>query len=234
MRDGVQVGVLSARGAGCALFAAAALSVACGPPRYVPPAVDEPHAQVTLRVLHHALPGPILHHETLLNGDAIPVVTRGGASVGVPLTRGVRVRPGRGAWQFSSRFAHVEQLLRTVYETERYPCGTRLGTTGGVETRTCTRQVPRQRWEAVQVPDGSCSAGFVLQATHGRRYLLQYDFYAHDQCRARCFSQQGTDGAVQLVPCGSPGASAPAPARPPSAGGTTPAGQLTSPSATGY
>lgn len=212
-------------------WAVALVVSACGPPRYVPPAADEPHAQVTVRVLHHALPGPILSHDTLLNGDAIPIVARDGTTVGVPITRSVRVRPGRGLWQFESRFAHIEQRLRTVYETERQPCGTSRvgsGSTSRLETRYCTRQVPRQRLQSVRVPDGTCAAAFVLQATAGRRYLVQYDFYAHEQCRARCFSREGTAGVLQLVPCGAGRRAPPQPSRV-SSGGESPGRSLTTP-----
>ncbi len=185
-------------------MALAALS-ACAPPIYQPPALSEPHATVTIRVVHHEVRGTLSRHETLVQGRRIPIGEREAIVQGAPLTRTVRVRPELAGWQFASAFWHSEQRLNTVYETERYPCGTQTtgyGASARSSTRYCSRQVARQRWQTVQVSDGECERGFELAPRIDQRYVLQFDYYAPGQCRARCFvrlPQPG--GGFQLAPC---------------------------------
>lgn len=204
-----------------------ALAVACGPPRYEPPELHQPHATVVVRVIHHTLSGRDLAHTTLLNGFGIDIGERPGVVRGAPITRTVRVRPESTRWRFRSHFSHTEQRMETVYETERYSCGTQTtgyGASSRTTTRYCTRQVPRQRMRTVRVTDGVCEAETTHTPRIDRRYVIQFDYHANGQCRARCFQQTPQAGGdFRLTPCGSPVPPSPArtpaaaPARPPSA-----------------
>lgn len=178
---------------------------ACAPPAYVPPALSEPHATVVIRVLHHEVSGRDLVHRTLIDGREVSHAGRVAVVRGAPLTRAVRVRPVPIRWSFASVFSHTEQRLQTVYETERYACGTQTsgyGSTTRTSTRYCSRQVPRQRWQTVRVTDGACEA-VLLQTPHvGRRYVVHFDYNGHRSCRARCFEQTPLPGGrFQLTPC---------------------------------
>lgn len=178
---------------------------ACARPIYEPPPLSEPHATVTVRVVHHEVRGQRSGHETTIDGHRISLGPRQAIVQGVPMTSTVRVRPEMAAWRFSSEFWHSEQRLETVYESERYPCGTQTSTYGNnttSQTRYCTRQVPRQRLRTVRVSDGRCQRGFNLAPRIDTRYVLQFDYYANDQCRARCFVRlPGPGGQFQLRPC---------------------------------
>lgn len=182
--------------------------VGCAPSIYVQPPENEPHALVTVRVMHHEASGPNLNHITTLNGYDL-AVTRPTAVAGAPLTRSVRVRPEPLRWRFSSTFFHqvTETRMETVYQTESYSCGTETvgyGSSARTQTRTCTRQVPRQelRTHTRTVVDGACEEHLALAPRVGERYLVQFDYLTSGRCRARCFRQIAQpDGTFQLVPC---------------------------------
>jgi len=184
----------------------AGLVAGCGPPRYEAPALDEPHAVVTVRVVHHEISGRDLAHQTLIDGHEVSLGRREVALRGTPLTRAVRVRPLPSLWRFESVFSHTEMRMETVYENERYACGTQtvgFGTSSRTETRYCDRQVPRQRWRPVRVTDGECRSALRLAARIDRRYLVQFDYHGNRSCRARCFEQTPlAGGRFQLSPCG--------------------------------
>ena len=188
----------------------AAIVAACGPPRYEPPALTEPHATVTVRVVHHTVSGPELHHQTLLDGHEISLGERSAAVAGAPLTRSVRVRPAPAAWQFRSEFSHTEVRRETVMVSEQYSCGiqtVRSGTSTRTQPRTCTRRVPRTQSVSRRVSDGDCSALVPLTPRIDRRYVVQFDYHGHQSCRARCFEQAPQpDGRFTLTPCESSGA----------------------------
>lgn len=179
--------------------------VACSRPIYEPPPPSEPHAVVTVRVLHHAVRGTSSSHDTLIDGDRISLGPREAIVQGAPITSTVRVRPELARWRFASSFWHTEQRMETVYETERYPCGsqtTGYGSSTRTSTRYCSRQVTRHRWRTVRVSDGDCSRDMALAPRIDQRYVLQFDYYANDQCRARCFVRiPGPGGRFQLLPC---------------------------------
>jgi len=182
-----------------------ASGVGCGPPRYVQPDLREPHATVTLRVVHHALSGRDLSHQTLVDGHGLPLEGRDAVVRGAPFTRSVRVRPGTRRWRFQSEFSHVESRLETVFETEQYACGTQTtgyGSTSRASTRYCTRQVPRQRMRTLRVSDGRCDSDLLHSAWVGQQYVVQFDYHADQQCRSRCFEQTPTSGGrFALRPC---------------------------------
>lgn len=181
---------------------------ACAPALYVQPPENEPHAVVTVRVMHHEASGQHLSHSTTLNGYDLSIAPPA-AMLGVPVTRSVRVRPEPHRWRFASTFSHqvIESRLQTVYHSESYACGTEtvgFGTSSRTQTRMCTRQVPRQehRTETRTVIDGACQEQLGLVPVVGERYLVQFDYVANGQCRARCFRQlTQPSGTFQLVPC---------------------------------
>lgn len=187
---------------------------ACAPPHYEPPSLSEPHALVTVRIVHHEVSGPDAVHHTLIDGHAIGLGARTTIVAGAPMSATVRVRPQPAVWRFQSAFSHTEQRMETVYEDERYACGTEqvgYGTSRRTQTRYCSRRVPRQRWRQVRVPDGSCEAAFPLSPRIDLRYVVQFDYHGPSSCRARCFVRQPLPGGqFHLLPC-----SAGLPASPP-------------------
>ncbi|MGE0788914.1 MAG: hypothetical protein AB7S26_24790 [Sandaracinaceae bacterium] len=213
------------RGHALALLAAI-VGLGCRPPTYVPPSVSEPHATVTVRVLHHRREGPQVAHRTMIDDHELPLGERQAMVEGVPLTRSVRVRPMPIRWGFRSEFFHHEMQMRTVYESEQYPCGTQTvgyGSSARSSTRYCTRQVPRQRWQNVTVRDGTCESFYLHTPQVGMQYVVQFDYMADQQCRTRCFVQTPTaNGQFQLTPCDMPlpaRAARPSPPAPPATSG---------------
>ena len=188
----------------------------CGPPRYVEPALSEPHATLTLRLIHHEASGPQLNLRARLNGYGIALAPLERGVAGAPVTRTVRVRPAQVNLGFSSHFFHRITRMETVWENERYSCGTQqtgYGTSQRTTTRYCNRRVSRTRPRTVVINDGSCETSIAVIPTAGRRYVIQYDYNGRSSCRARCFERVATtNGAFELNPC-----------RPGPAGGAPPA-----------
>jgi hypothetical protein len=173
--------------------------------RYVEPGLDQPHALVKIRTLHHARSGPQLDLAVRIavEDDEFGIEMPGDDSMRV-----VRVRPLATSYRVVSAFFHTETRMRTVYETEQYQCGT---TTGGYghstysQPRYCSRQVTRQRLETVRFEDGSCEARAVQFAPlDGAVYLVQYDYFGPGVCSMTCMRQLDTGGGTfQFVACGS-------------------------------
>lgn len=172
---------------------------------YVEPGLDQPHALVKIRTLHHERSGPDLDLAVRLapDGDEYGIEMPGDDSMRV-----VRVRPLPTRYRIVSSFSHTVMQMQTVYESEQYQCGT---TTSGSGSSTyshpqyCTRQVPRQRMQSVRVGDGDCEAAvFQVAPLEGAVYLLQYDYFGPGVCSMTCMRQLDTGGGTfQLVPCGS-------------------------------
>ncbi|MBX3269878.1 MAG: hypothetical protein KF729_06435 [Sandaracinaceae bacterium] len=178
---------------------------ACGPPRYEAPSLTEPHATVTVRVIHHDISGRDLQHQTLLDGHEISLGERVAAVRGAPLTRSVRVRPRPDRWEFRSVFSHTEVRMETVMENEQYNCGTQtvgFGASARTQPRTCTRSVPRTRSVTRRVVDGECRAIAPFSPRVDGHYVMQFDYHGPGSCRARCFEQTPqADGGFALRPC---------------------------------
>lgn len=181
--------------------------------RYSQPEPDQPHADVHVRVVHHAELGPGVDEIVTLNGEALSLED---ASSGVREAV-VRVRAEGSQYGFETEFYHNVQTQewRTVYETERYQCGySRTGPT------YCSRQVPRQRLVTVtqRVSDGGCVSALDQAPLAGAVYLVQYEFMGVNQCRATCQRLvQSGDGSTGAIDCGQNEPVPPTPF-PPSAG----------------
>ncbi len=171
--------------------------------RYVEPGIDQPHALVKIRTVHHARSGPQL--------DLAVRISSEGTEYGIEMPaddslRIVRVRPLPAGYRVVSSFFHEVMEMRTVYESEQYQCGT---TTSGSGTSTytnpqyCTRQVPRQRMQSVRYSDGECEAtAFQVEPLDGAVYLVQYDYFGPGVCSMSCMRQLDTGGGTfQLLPC---------------------------------
>lgn len=171
--------------------------------RYVEPRIDEPHATVKVRVLHHVRSGPQLD----LNGRIFPADDEFSIAVVDDGLRVVRVRLLPTTYRISSGFFHTVQQMQTVYVSESYACGTQTsgyGTHSYSSTRYCTRSVPRQQWVTVRISDGDCEAA-VYQPTpiEGGVYLVQYDYFGPGVCSLTCLRQIDTgNGTFQFTPCG--------------------------------
>lgn len=173
--------------------------IACAPRHYVQPTSTEPHAVVTVRVLHHERPGPDLRHMVTLN---TVILDLGEPDDDASITGTVRVRPEPLQWRFESTFSHQDERthMETVQATERYPCGT----PPRIDSRQCTRQVPRHQWrtDTETIVDGTCSAAMALFAEPGQRYVVQFEYLAGGECHARCFRPvTAADGTAREAPC---------------------------------
>lgn len=195
----------------CALILCAAAGCY---PRYRPPTANEPHALVKVRVNYHSQPGPQVDERVTIDGHTVPVPHLEARRA--PRTTAVRVRPTFSRWSMGAEFFHLitRQVQQNYTETEQYACGTQrtgFGNNTSTQTRYCTRTHQRTRWvtQTQRVVDGSCRSGFALAAQVGATYLVQYDFYAHGQCAARCFEQRpAPDGQFTMQPCAAPVAAA--------------------------
>ncbi|MGZ3451897.1 MAG: hypothetical protein ACXVEF_19970 [Polyangiales bacterium] len=157
---------------------------------YREPSLDEPHALVKVRIKHHEQLGPRLDTFANLDEETLPHADGD--------TFAIRVRPKSSSFTMGSTFWHSTTQLRTRQVSESYPCGTNYGGS----TRYCTRYRTETRSETVRVVDASCSTGLQLFPRVGSTYLLQYDFYGHQQCQLKCFLQTAReDGAFDLTPC---------------------------------
>lgn len=192
--------------------------------RYSQPSAEEPHADVQIRVVHHATLGTNVEEMVTINGEAVSLSEGGGG-----VRQGtMRVRPEGLQYGFETEFYHfiTTQEWRTYNETQRYQCGyNRSGPT------YCTRSIPRQRLVTVthRISDGGCGSALNQIPLAGGVYLVQYEFAGVGQCQATCQRLvQGPDGQTQATACG---ATEPPPASPfpPSAGYVSevvPAGQV--------
>lgn len=167
---------------------------------YSPPDIREPHADVEIRMVHHASPAPLFEEQLLIDGEAVEFAESGG---GTSRTT-VRVRPQPTAYDFTTNFYHMETRVvpQTYYETERYACGFDPRRGG---TQWCTRSVPRTRMVNVttRVDDASCTTRLDQMPLAGGVYLVQYEFMANGVCRATCQRLlTGADGALLATECG--------------------------------
>jgi hypothetical protein len=181
--------------------------------RYSQPSAEEPHADVQIRVVHHATLGANVDELVTINGEAVTL-----GQAGPSVRQGtMRVRPEGLQYGFETEFYHFIQTQewRTVYDTQRYQCG--YNRQGPVY---CTRQVPRQQLVTVtnRVSDGGCGAALDQVPLAGAVYLVQYEFAGVGQCQASCQRLvQDASGQMQATACG---VTEPQPASPfpPSAG----------------
>ncbi len=176
--------------------------------RYSQPAMEDPHADVQIRIVHHAELGPNVEEIATINGEAVPLEGAGSVREAV-----MRVRPEGMQYGFETEFYHFQNQLQTVMETQRYQCGyDRRG------ARYCTRQVPVQRMVTVRVSDGGCGTLLDQTPLAGAVYLVQYEFAGVGQCRATCQRiVQGVNGQSMATECGM-GEPVPASPYPPSEG----------------
>lgn len=166
---------------------------------YSPPDIHDPHADVEIRLVHHASPAPLFEEQMLIDGEAVEFTESGGGTARTT----VRVRPQPTAYDFTTNFYHIETHVepRTYYETERYACGY----TPRTGTQYCTRSVPRTRMVTVEtrVDDASCMTRLDHAPLAGGVYLVQYEFMANGVCRATCQRLlSGADGALVATECG--------------------------------
>lgn len=169
------------------LIAFAALT-ACRPV-YREPSVNEPHAVVKVRIRHHATPGPRMQQIVRLDEESVPFETQ---------TFAVRVRPKPSTFELGTVFSHVTPQIRTRQVSESYACGSSYG--GG--TRYCTRYRTETYTDYVTVIDATCDRRLQLLPRVSETYLLQYDFYANDECSLKCFVQRpNDDGEFDMVRC---------------------------------
>ena len=175
-------------------LAVAAIAAAGCVRRYQEPLPTEPHALVKFRILHHARFGDSLDEALRLDGYDVAIPP------GVPTEarlRAVRVRPVASRYRFVVDYFHTELRQRMEVRTESYSCGY------GTNARTCTRTVTRMVTDRVHVTDAACESTVPHVPIAGAIYLVQFDFYGHGSCAARCFRQlDGPGGEFELLPCG--------------------------------
>jgi hypothetical protein len=160
--------------------ASLALVVGCAH-SYTPASIDEPHANVQVRVIHHAELGPNYDEDVRINGSRIPFT----ASTDGVRTTTMRLRPGGARYDFHTEFFHTEtrweQQPTSIRENLR--CGsTQFGPQYCTYEFPATRRVP----VLVNVPDGGCETHVELEPLPGAEYLVQYELVGSNVCEATC------------------------------------------------
>lgn len=167
--------------------AVAAAALGCQLPAYEQPAPTAPHAIAKIRVANHSSPGPSLTEAMVLNDHSVELPSLEGDFL-LPRTTSIRIRPEAAFWSMQTTFFHT--YTTTTMETYSYGCGKTMCTGTRSVTHTYT------------AVDGSCKAGLAFRPVADHMYLLQYDFYGHEQCRLQCMEQQPDNvGGFQLTPC---------------------------------
>lgn len=188
---------------------------------YPQPAIDEPHADVQIRVVHHQELGPAYDEQVQIAGYGVHFTE---TTMGVRQTT-LRVRPEPTEWTFATDFYHpvTTWQTQTYWQTQSYLCGsTRYG------PQYCSRQVPMTRTVpvTVHVPDGGCSTAMPQTPLAGAVYLVQYELVANGVCQASCQRLlESASGGLEAVPCG-PGEPVPDAVVPPGAYVDAPLGAI--------
>lgn len=155
---------------------------------YQPPNLDEPHALLKVRMVHHSQPGPSQHVFAIVDDAHVE-----GLLPGPSLTFHTRLRPRPALLRLGSQFFHTYQRPETRTYQEGYSCG---------NGKTCYRTVTRTEWVTVTVVDAACQRDVPLTPRVGVEYLIQYDFYSHGECSAKCMVQTpNSEGSFDLSPC---------------------------------
>jgi hypothetical protein len=166
--------------------------------RYPQPSLDEPHADVQIRVVHHVELGPAFDEHVRIDDYD---VTFGESAPGVRQTT-MRVRPQAATWSFETDFYHPITTIQpqTYWQSQSYLCGSsRYG------PQYCSRSVPVTRMVpvTVRVPDGGCSTAMPQTPLAGAVYLVQYELIGNGACRATCQRLvAGPGGSPLAVECG--------------------------------
>jgi hypothetical protein len=165
---------------------------------YPQPALDEPHADVQIRVVHHAELGPAYDERVQIAGYDVRFAE---SAAGVRQTT-LRVRPEAAEWTFQTDFYHpvTTWQTQTYWQSQSYLCGSsRYG------PQYCSRSVPMTRTVpvTVHVPDGGCGTALVQTPLAGAVYLVQYELVANGVCQASCQRLlAGPGGGLLATECG--------------------------------
>lgn len=165
---------------------------------YPQPAVDEPHADVQIRLVHHQELGPEFDERVRIGewgvqmSESVPGVRQGT----------LRVRPEPTVWSFETEFFHsvTTWQTQTYWQSQSYMCGSsRYG------PQYCSRSVPVTRTVpvTVRIPDGGCSTTLPHDPIAGAVYLVQYELAGNGVCQASCQRLlAGPGGQLLATPCG--------------------------------
>jgi hypothetical protein len=185
-------------------------------PRYEPPTADQPHAVLKLRRTYEEVAGSVLSEAVEIEDHVALHAGVAAELARAPRTDALLAHPIPQTFEVLSEFSHHEtrqvyesyQEPHTSYETESYDCSSGFGTSKTF--RTCTRSVPRTRYETkwrwvtrtIQVSDGACSAALRFAPENRHVYLLQYTYSAPSVCALSCFEQIGApDGTFRDQSC---------------------------------
>ncbi|MBI5535276.1 MAG: hypothetical protein HY898_21290 [Deltaproteobacteria bacterium] len=156
-------------------------------PLYVEPPPTAPHALVKIRIANHDAPGPSLEESLVLNKHRVKVPKTEGDFL-VARASALRVRLEPAYWSMQTTFYHTY----TTTSTQSYSYGCGKSTCTGTRTVTQTHRAI----------DGACKATVAFSPEVNQMYLLQYDFFANDQCRLQCMMQlPNAEGSFELTPC---------------------------------
>src|SRR5690606_14949474 len=100
--------------------------------------------------------------------------------------------PEPALWRMETTFFHTIMVPTTETYTERVACGTSYSSYGSSrvsQTRYCSRTRYRHVMRPRRVTDATCTGLLQHTPLAGAAYIVQFDFYGHEQCRLRCFRQ---------------------------------------------
>jgi hypothetical protein len=180
--------------------------------RYPQPSMEQPHADVQIRVIHHAEVTPQFDETVRIDGYEVAF------SEGAPgvRTTTMRVQPQATLYEFSTEFFHTitNWVPQTYWQSQSYLCGS-----GRYGPQYCSRSYPVTRMVPIttRIPDGGCETSLSQTPLAGGVYLVQYEFVAPGVCQATCQRLvAGPNGSMLATECGS-GEPMPADVIPPSA-----------------
>ena len=165
---------------------------------YPQPALDEPHADVEIRTVHHVELGPAFDERVHIDDYDVSFAE---TAIRVRTTT-MRVRAQPTTWTFDTEFYHPVTTIQpqTYWQQQSYLCGSsRYG------PQYCSRSIPVTRMVpvTVRVPDGGCSTAMPQTPLAGGVYLVQYELIGNGACRATCQRLvAGPGGATLAVECG--------------------------------
>lgn len=188
-----------------AVVAAVTSGCVSGPPRFVEPDGDEPHAIVTVRVTHAKRPDVHSADRVVINGREVELQDGNRSASGTVFS--LRAPPGGSQWGVGSRFYHYElrserervAVTRSTYDSchsrdYKGYCRGGTRTVTDYEYQNVTRMRPVTRAHCNQVRE--------FQLERGGTYTVSYQFQDAHNCTLSCVEHQvGPTGEPSDVPC---------------------------------
>jgi hypothetical protein len=166
---------------------------------YPQPSLDEPHAEVRIRVTHHDEPGPLFEEPIRMGPFDVSL-----AEVEPGVREGaMRVRAEPIVWTFRTRYYHwaTRTSRELAWQAPAVPPSS--SPLGPAPPMPAPVPVTDSRSQPVRVWDGGCWTNMPQRPLAGAAYLVEYDFVGFHDCRASCQRLlPGPNGGLRAIACG--------------------------------